>query len=283
MSIIKPKSKQALSGQSDSKPQSMAMAMDMQRRGPKKKKMMAQGGPVSAKSESRPMPNQDKPSIKMDPAPMSIPKPRLQPINQPSMAASPVIKSRPRSDIDQELMKQHEEHIMRSMPPEDETEHIAYDDSHALESDMMAEGGEVAHPHVDDMSEQEEEHHMSIAAAIMAKRDRMKAMDSDSDEDSQMMMAEGGEIPSHESIYSDDSDQADLSRNADEDANEEDQLSFNAMRKENYSESEGLEQLDSPMDSNEHGDDREDSKSDKKDMISQIRSKMNRQRQFPQR
>lgn len=121
------------------------------------------------------------------------------------------------------------------------------------------------------------EHEDSVAAAIMARRDKMKSMHSDSDEDRMVMMARGGEIHSHDSIYSDDSSQADLSRNADEDANEEDQLSFNALRKENYSESEGLEQLDSPMDSNEQDDDIE---SDKHDMVSQIRSKMNKQRQF---
>jgi hypothetical protein len=83
-------------------------------------------------------------------------------------------------------------------------------------------------------------------------------------------MAEGG-ILSHDSIYSDDSDQADLSRNADEDANEEDQLSYNALRKENYSESEGLRKLDSPMDSNEHGHEIDE---DEHDMVDKIMRKM---------
>jgi hypothetical protein len=101
--------------------------------------------------------------------------------------------------------------------------------------------------------------------------------------------AEGGEIldstedddiHSHDSIYSDDSDQADISRNVDEDANEEDQLSYNALRKENYSESEGLAHMDSPMDSNEHGDQREEDAENKHDMISSIRRKMNSRRQF---
>lgn len=116
--------------------------------------------------------------------------------------------------------------------------------------------------------EREEMHDASVAAAIMSRKERKK-------------YAEGGEIHSHPSIYSDDSDQADLSRNADEDANEEDQLSFNALRKENYSESEGLELMDSPGDSNEHGDAREDAESDKHDKISKMRSRMNAKRQFP--
>lgn len=102
-------------------------------------------------------------------------------------------------------------------------------------------------------------HHSSMIAAIMAKR-RAK-------------MAAGGEIHSHDSIYSDDSSQVDISRNADEDANEEDQSSFNALRKENYNESEGLAQLDSPLDSNQDG--REISH-DKHDMLAEIRAKMKR-------
>lgn len=144
-------------------------------------------------------------------------------------------------------------------------------DVEALHMKRMADGGEV-----------EEDHHDSIAAAIMARRNRLHAeIDSGAhDMDHAAKMAEGGEILSHDSIYSDDSDQADLSRNADEDANEEDQLSFNALRKENYSESEGLDQLDSPMDSAQHGDEREDTESDKHDKIEAMRRRMNVRRQF---
>ncbi len=133
---------------------------------------------------------------------------------------------------------------------------------------MRAEGGEVT-DRANELDSQEPieethytseeealDHASSIVAGVMAHRKKMAA---------------GGEIKSHDSIYSDDSSQADLSRNADEDANEEDQLSFNALRKENYSESEGLAQLDSPDDSNEDG--REISH-DKNDMIGAIRSKM---------
>ncbi len=185
-------------------------------------------------------------------------------------------------------------------------------------ADHFARGG-MAHD-MDDQPEPEEEieHHDSIAAAIMAKRDRLHAMiDSgaaDMDHAAEAKMASGGtvesgspdmnyadggevmgkkdglftfprekkesSIKSRDSIHSDDSNMADLSRNADEDANEEDQLSFNALRKENYSESEGLRQLNNPEDSAEHGDDID---SDKHDMVSAIRSKMNMRRQFKQR
>jgi hypothetical protein len=130
------------------------------------------------------------------------------------------------------------------------------------------------------------EHAASIAAAIMAKRDRKAMQHSDSDIDHEMMMAEGGEINEHDdaadihSKHSIDSDshssQVDLSRNADEDANEEDQLSYNALRKENYSETPGLDALDSPMNSAQHGDDEESESENKHDnkLVSAIRRKM---------
>lgn len=164
---------------------------------------------------------------------------------------------------------------------------IQYKD--AMESEDMPNDLNPAHDkHSEDDSsmqperEEEEEHHNSVAAAIMAKRDRLhKAVDSGAyDEDAAASYAEGGEILSHRSIYSDDSDQADVKRNAEEDANEEDQLSFNALRKENYNESEGLRQMDSPEDSNLKSDDEEMDSHDSNDMVKAIRSRMNMKRQF---
>lgn len=139
-------------------------------------------------------------------------------------------------------------------------------------------------------SEEEMEHEDSIAAAIMSKKERQASLQSDSDMDKMVRMARGGEILedspdilSHDSIHSDDSDQADLRRNAEEDANEEDQLSFNALRKENYNESEGLNQLDHPRDSNLKGDEEESDSENQHDRVSRIMSKMNKNRQFKQR
>lgn len=139
-----------------------------------------------------------------------------------------------------------------------------------------AEGGEA---------EEELEHAASIAAAVMAKMKAEGRLHSGSeDEDEAVMAAEGGEmlpkhptkILSHDSIYSDDSDQVDLDRNAEEDANEEDQTSFNALRKENYSEDDGLDALDQPHDSNEHADSREIDSENEHDqsMVSKIMRKM---------
>jgi len=151
--------------------------------------------------------------------------------------------------------------------------------------EKKANGGEIGHSPDDSedqpMDEADEEHHNSIAAAIMARRDRLHAeIDSGAhDLDSAVRMAEGG-ILSHDSIYSDDSDQADLSRNHDEDANEEDQLSFNALRKENYNSS-NLD-VENPSDSGEMGDSEESDSENRHDMISSIRRKMKSKRQFSQ-
>lgn len=142
-----------------------------------------------------------------------------------------------------------------------------------------AQGGEISiHHDMDDEPQDEADimHEASLATAIMADRNRKAKQYSDSDVDDEMYMAEGGDIHSHGSMDSDDSDQADLSRNADEDANEEDQASFDALRKENYSESEGLRQLTNPTDSTMMDDPREDEEENDHDrsIVGQIRKKM---------
>lgn len=76
------------------------------------------------------------------------------------------------------------------------------------------------------------------------------------------MYAEGGEV--------------DLSENAEEEPNNEDDMSYEALKKENYSESDGLEALDQPEDSNEKS--HEPSDSDEHDMVESIRRKMRAKR-----
>ncbi len=145
--------------------------------------------------------------------------------------------------------------------------------------------------HVSPEDEEHIEHEDSIAAAIMAKKARERGHEaamSDSDIDEMVMLYDGGEIMeqsddilSHGSMDSDDSDQADLSRNHDEDANEEDQASWNALRRENYNSSD-LD-IDNPKDAAMKGDSKEKSEEDEHDMVSAIRSKMKSKRQFSQR
>lgn len=290
-------------------PQALAIAYSVKRRAKK-----AKGGYINeqAKSEQRPMPeerdqdskmiaqNSSKKQI-MDPGVLDQPtvvqaqKPSKMPLKHPKMVPQSIYSVRMRDEEDhleqadapapyaeQPPQRDNEEQPDRQGPsmhmeaPHNDEQEKAY-----------AEGGHVEDSMDQPSDEELEEHHSSIAAAIMAKKDREMRMGSDSDIDDVVRMALGGEIleddqapTSHDSIYSDDSDQADLSRNADEDANEEDQLSFNALRKENYSESEGLQQLDSPDDSNLHGDNEESESENKHDKISAMRSRMSKRRQF---
>ncbi|CAM6004764.1 unnamed protein product [Sphagnum balticum] len=331
--------------------QSLAIAYSVKRKAPKKAmggKMMAEGGPVSASDEKRPMPDNKYNDSKMaaknsgDKAPKEdewSDKPtekqavmnngrKVMPIKRPKMVPSdafsvklyddeahlqdvdaPASPKEQPPEVDNELdakkmgkspdmakphttRKAYAEGGMASgSRDEDEAkraklssnvseeygsgpEEDMQDDPAGLESDddMMrpaendymsmrdaaayADGGEVS-------DEEEIEHAASIAAAIMMKMKKK-------------MMAEGGAIKSMDSMDSDDSSEADLSRNADEDANMEDQSSFNALRKENYSESAGLNELDSPEDSNEMGDSREDDAENihDSDIVSAIRRKM---------
>lgn len=136
--------------------------------------------------------------------------------------------------------------------------------------------------------EHDDEHENSIAAAIMAKKSKHPAAMSDSDIDEMLYLYEGGditehsgEILSHDSIDSDDSDMADMSRNHDEDANEEDQLSYNALRKENYNDSD-LD-IENPRDAAMKSDNEEMDSHDEHDMVGEILKKMKAKRQFPQR
>lgn len=334
--------------------QSLAIALDVQRRN--KRKKMASGGPVaeSASNERRPMPDQsaaDSAMVSRNSGKKALPQDQwtdsptvaqaqrqpVQKLSRPKIVGSDAFSVRDMSRIHDEehldssdrpdgigrqpssmdneagadrqgpsvpalKMKRMAEGGM--LPPgseDDMAEHPAglEQDDDQMRPPMdeymdgkMAEGGQVEEPSawdniksnlttgksaenkswgkyaeggMIDLDEVAEDKHASIAAAIMAKRDRMRG-GSDSDIDKMEMMAEGGMV--------------DLSRNADEDANLEDQLSFDALKKENYSESEGLDDLgDQPHDSNLKGDSREMDAENKHDRIAYMRSKMRAKRQ----
>lgn len=313
--------------------QSLAIAYSVKRKG----KKMAKGGPVSAKAEKRPMP-EERDNDSMDVTQNSGDKPAKQDnvLDQPTVKQAQANERPGKQSIKHPKIMKGGTFTTKLRDQEDDLEmHDApaspmeqpakeYDEESpdrqgpkvaALEMKKMAQGGvamemgkgpeedKVEHPEGlesdDDMEgppekefmaghfaeggmlhdEIEEEHHDSIASAIMARKDREKAMHgADNDSDIEQMLAEGGEINGKDSIYPSKSSQSDLSRNAEEDANMEDQSSYDALRKENYSESAGLKQLDSPMDSGEHG--HELSDEDAHDMISSIRRKIAQKRQF---
>ena len=313
-------------------PQALAIAYSVKRKHPKK---MAEGGTVAAKTESRPMPskryNDSRDLMQNDhetppahsgwtdrtpeKAASSGPRPKMQPINAPKMAASSVFKARPADALgralkadeahleqhdapaspkeqppkrDDELrpnrqgpavhkMKMmaeggpvpHERHLEEYGPEaeEDEVEHPAGLESDNDEmapakdefmADHFAEGGDVDEDTIipdkgwgaiimkahggEVEPEEEEEHHASIASAIMAKRHKF---------------AEGGEV--------------DLDENSMEQPNEYYHENEDAALKENYDE--GMSSYHSGTD-DEDGRTLSDEDEHEKPMIAAIRRKM---------
>ncbi len=117
----------------------------------------------------------------------------------------------------------------------------------------FAKGGMAREEDMQPEDEEMEEHHDSIAAAIMARKKRAEGM----------LLADGGMV--------------DLDENEMEEPNQEYGLEHAAL-KENYDEP--LRSMQQPEDSNEHGDMREDDEENKMDMISKLRSKIRSKRQF---
>lgn len=222
-------------------------------------------------------------------------KPRITKLSRPKIANG-ILSVRDRDDVNKE------EHIISSMPPDGYKNQPPkeYDEEGpdrqgpsvpSLKMKRMAEGGminkavsmkkaqedEVMHPEglesdddqmapsedeymanhfaeggmIDDEQpepEEEDEHHDSIAAAIMSK---------------QAKFADGGMV--------------DIDENGEEQPNGY-YARNEAALKENYDSD--MDDVSQPMDSNEHGDSREDESENKRDMISQIMSKMKSRKQF---
>lgn len=267
----------------------LSMAYDMKKRNQKK---MAKGGEVkSASNEARPMPSERAADSTMvsqnQPRGQSIPRPRIEAKSGPSMVKSTGFTSRLRDEND----------IMSSMPPkkytgmsEDkgpaEDEYMSQkfakggmvndvlsieeaDQDNVQHPDGLEETDSSMSPAKDEYMAQkfaeggevEMDHEDSIAAAIMAREARQMKLDSDSAIDHEMMMADGGMV--------------------DIDSNGEEQPNMYYSRnkevlKENYDSD--MDDVSQPMDSNEHG--HELSDEDAHDMVSKIRSMMNKQRQF---
>jgi hypothetical protein len=207
----------------------MKLAFDIQSRN-KKKKMMAQGGTVNAKTESRPSTQEDKPSI---------------PMGSPS---GPEFADETRASIDFKPTKDEMDMLRTRRIKMAEGGWVdGYDmsaDDQDHDRDLNMDSGPNSHAQEIDANS-EDERPASIVAAIMSKRKKF---------------ADGGMV--------------DLDENAKEDKNNLDDDNYGALKKENYSEKSGLDDLDEPSDSNEQGDDLEDE--DSHDMISSIRSKMNK-------
>lgn len=296
-----------------SKPQSLAIAMNVAR---KKKMASGGMVKDSAKMESRPMPTEvakDSMQVSLNSgnkAPKNdswtdrstvaqAQKPSKTPLSRPKIAKGSTFSS-----IDRDLVDQ-EERLQSAMPPseptdepkseyneedakkmgkspdmskphsapksyfeggavsqkeseEDEVVHPeglesdddemspAHDEYMAGKAQMLADGG-MAEMDDQPSHEAEMEHHDSLAAAIMAKRG-MK------------MLAEGGEV--------------DIDSNNEEQPNGYYDRNEHAALKENFDSD--MDDVSQPMDSNEMGDEREASSENKRDMLSEIRSRMKR-------
>lgn len=235
----------------------------------------AKGGPVSAATESRPSTQSTDPSIiaqahakkalvdsswsaRPDKEQTKERKKGIQPIAHPSMPKGATFKVR-RSDMQDMLMDQEDNQQDSFAPGAPAAQpKQAYDEKGANRQGpvppaqkMFAEGGSVEHER--DIMEA-----ASLAAAIMARR----------------KMARGGEILSEDSMETSSSEMSDLNRNAEEDANMEDKASFDALRKENYSESSALDEANHPEDSNMIEPEHEEMDVHDDSIVSAIRNKM---------
>jgi hypothetical protein len=218
-------------------------------------------------------------------------KPKIQKIKHPSMAQSPVFKVKMRDQEDdmiesmqpqkhegmsedkgpaeEEFMADHFAHGGK-VPDEAITEEISYKDR----SDrgygkiiFKAEGGEIEENENDmGRDEQEESDEDSLVAAIMSKRAKM--------------MAEGGEVE-HEGDEMLKEGEVDLDDNGREIPNAYYHANEDEVLEHNFDHD--IMEKDQPMDSNQMGDAREDAESDPHDMVSKIRSQMNKRRQFKAR
>lgn len=199
-----------------------------------------------------------------------VQKPRLQPKKHPMMVKSDAFSAKLRDDeddnsINHALSIEDADQDMEQEPQglEEDDDQMKPSDSEIM-SDMMAEGGmmeDEVRPDrgfgkviiknakggmIDD--EMDMDHEDSIAAAIMARKDRM--------------MAEGGQV--------------DIDSNNEEQPNGYYEQNEDAVLKENYDKD--MDDMSQPMDSNEHGHNLSDE--DAHDMVSKIRSVMNKNRQF---
>lgn len=241
-------------------------------------KSYAKGGEVSASTEKRPATgdtHDDAGSVARNSGKKQPRKPKMTDDTYTEQSANH--PGAPRNEIDADFDSDEMANIDRArsqanmnMHKESSTDPMSINPHHAedIADAKFAQGGyvsteemEMEHAREMDMLQRRHERerlahggpvsetpeHDDMASAIMHRR----------------KMAEGGQV--------------DLSRNADEDPNMEDQQSFEALKKENYSESDGLMDLDQPEDSNLHGDDID---SDDHDMVGKIRSRMKTRRGF---
>lgn len=257
-------------------PKDLAMAMNMKRR----RKKMAKGG-ETAKTESRPMPDQrhqDAMEIMHnsgDKAPMqdsmtSTPERkqaskgmRTTPIKHPRMAASDIVSSRLRDEEDVLQSSAAVNDGPQRQPPQSDNEMDATKKGPsvpALGMKKMAKGGMIN----DDVSMSDAEMDMvDHPAGLESDNDMMG--DKDAMDDHMVMLAAGGIADAVMNKRS----TVDLDMNAEEQPNDYYHQNEDAALKENYDSD--MDDVSQPSDSNEHG---HEIDSDDHDLVESIRRRL---------
>lgn len=251
MPLIQSKSKKALqknietemdaNTSPENRAQNLAIAYSIKRKNSKK---MAKGGPVSAQNESRPMPDQT--FNDAADARRSSAKKKLSGDSVSNRLSDQLTsKKSPSTEIDEDFSTEDKATANNAgtseemnMHQESSNDPLGVNAEHGEDDEdalLMAQGGEV------------EDHYESIADAILSKKRKVK------------QMSDGGQV--------------DLEANSRESNNVEDDLSFNALLKEQYDDSQLSRQ---PMNSNEHSPEHDEVDVNDRSLVGQIRRKIKR-------
>jgi hypothetical protein len=299
MALIQGKSKKSFgknvaTEESAGKPKKQSLAIAFSVQDKNKRKKFASGGPVSAKSESRPStqdsdeipsgahamgaqtPNfHDEPQANIDlvptPEEMAMLKDR-----RAKMAAGGFVGS-PESDWTggygqsaDSASSTRSENMLDGHPRSHAQEKRAGTKHSDVDNEDTTGEGMLHQSLQDDEYSKEGRSNYARGGMATMKGDMKEYMDGYDDKPSSVAeaimrkrkkFADGGTV--------------ELERNSNEDPNYEDQMSYGALRKENYSESDGLDDLDYDTDRSE-GHDLPDE--DENDMVGKIRSKMKSKR-----
>ncbi len=247
----------------------LAIAYSVRRQARKKK--MAMGGELSAATEKRPSADdRDERGLMMD-------KDGFEKQDNPSLDESMLAEGgevnfhdEKRADADdasssrdKAMMMGHKTMDGKERAFDEESMSMnSIDDAKSMRDEDMLDGKPTRHA---------DEVNMASGRAMASDRDEREL--------AMLRMAKGGlvdAIMAKRRKMMSDGGQVDLQDNADEQLNEEDQLSFQAPRKKTYFDDSQISEQ--PMDSNEKGDMLSDEDEEGKDMLSKIRSSMKRKK-----
>lgn len=186
----------------------------------------------------------------------------------------PLIKSPKKSAVSKNIKTE-----MEHGKPHKQAIAIALSVQRAAKRKKHAEGGNVemalsehAKEELKDIEKLEHEHEAMLSPEALMEHEAAEEAEEDEREESPMRMKKGGIVDAIRRKRMAEGGEVDLQANANEDLNMEDQLSYEAARKDTYYD---LDQLsDQPSDSNMHGDEAEMKQGEKHSLADAIRRKM---------